>query len=851
MTPKKKSSIFPLVFSILTVIAILLGSIDWFVYAKYYRSGKFYKMRHPAEKLDMTDPDESTDFGRIYYSPIDEEHMVEEEHGFGYIDNEICIVSAEGATREEIADLAAKYDAEIVGEIEVSGDYQLRLTTTLDDLGSVIASIAAESAVESAYPNYVATVSASDGDVGDFRFGWSWEDDLEDYNDMEGLSWGFEAINTVGAWNLLANSDSVVPVRVGVHDSGLNPDHVDLGFAGYYYENGVNRIRTNRSGARNHGTHVSGTFAANADNDIGICGVYPYGNGRLYGVSNNGITHFSENGSFFTCIMSEKVAFAELIVRNVKVINQSLGFNYYSNDFGEWDSDGNLHVDSVGLEAFWNNSDSHSVIAERSDYLGDFFKRMIQNGYDFVIVSAAGNDSNNNTGHLESKYSSWLNIIDKDKFPSVYSRIIVVGSCRLGNDGEDMFVMSDFSNAGERVDVFAPGEQIFSTIDEESYTDEMSGTSMAAPHVAGVAAMVWSANNTLTGVEVKDIIVKKPRADFDGFRVVDAERSVAEALDIEPWYEQVDNDKGCLFGFVEEKERMELFNGRLKPAKVQDALVTIKNKDTEEEFTATTDDNGHYELYAPPGKYYLTVECKEYKPFEWPGKLSFLNTVTVTGNYVEYLKTIQLEPLNDEKPKYIPEDGKIYTSNDLEKYLSGEHGDFGLGELQFGEYSFKDLDFGTAFGKVKAWTYHDGHYYAVFDHAISSKFMSAMITSKNSDVHLVTITDADEQELVENLIFYGERDIYYTGGFVDDSGKVYTVNDEPTEYSHWQDGYPNSYGQEGLDDVIAVFRGSGENPRSSADFGYWLEVPENEYSLLDFTDIELTEVSRGIILEWE
>ena len=97
MKQKKKKSLFPLVFSILTALALLIGSLDVFAYLKYYRSGKFKSMMHPVEKVDMTDPDGNTNYGRIYYSPIDEEHIVEYEQdsGCGYIDNEVLVVANE------------------------------------------------------------------------------------------------------------------------------------------------------------------------------------------------------------------------------------------------------------------------------------------------------------------------------------------------------------------------------------------------------------------------------------------------------------------------------------------------------------------------------------------------------------------------------------------------------------------------------------------------------------------------------------------------------------------------------------------------------------------------------------
>ncbi len=64
---------------------------------------------------------------------------------------------------------------------------------------------------------------------------------------------------------------------------------------------------------------------------------------------------------------------------------------------------------------------------------------------------------------------------------------------------------ASFSNYGSQIDVAAPGVSIYSTLWDDTY-GYMQGTSMATPHVAGLAALVWSVDSGLTNAEVQGII---------------------------------------------------------------------------------------------------------------------------------------------------------------------------------------------------------------------------------------------------------------------------------------------------------------------------------------------------------
>lgn len=106
-----------------------------------------------------------------------------------------------------------------------------------------------------------------------------------------------------------------------------------------------------------------------------------------------------------------------------------------------------------------------------------------------LFVAAAGNDSRNND--ITPVYPASL---DLDTVISVAS---------VAEDG----ALSSFSNFGKTVDVAAPGSHILSTIPGDSY-DVKSGTSMAAPIVAGMAALIKSVEPELTALGIKERILK-------------------------------------------------------------------------------------------------------------------------------------------------------------------------------------------------------------------------------------------------------------------------------------------------------------------------------------------------------
>jgi subtilisin family serine protease len=211
-----------------------------------------------------------------------------------------------------------------------------------------------------------------------------------------------------------------------------------------------------------HGSHVAGIIGAKRNNNIGINGVadnvkiltvrlVPDGDERDKDVA-NAIRYAADNGA--------------------KVLNMSFGKSYAYNK---------------------QAVDDAIKYAESKDVL---------------MVHAAGNDSEDND--IEPNFPMKYYTDVKGDTTGVANAWITVGATGLHLDNE---LLADFSNYGKKtVDVFAPGVHINSTVPDSKYKEEQ-GTSMAAPVVAGLAAMIRSYYPNLSAVETKQIImesVEKP-----------------------------------------------------------------------------------------------------------------------------------------------------------------------------------------------------------------------------------------------------------------------------------------------------------------------------------------------------
>ncbi len=283
-------------------------------------------------------------------------------------------------------------------------------------------------------------------------------------SDIESLSTGIDSVDEAG-WFLnrvMEGKLSSAMIQEGLKyysvnlDFKLNLDFDPRYIVGDNYPDFSEKYYGNRfvkGSDPYHGTHAGGIICARRDNSIGISGVAS--SVELM------VVRMLPSGDERDKDVANAVRYA--VDNGARIISMSFGKDY---------SPGKKYVD----EAF--------------RYAGE---------HGVLVLHAAGNDSRNS-----------------DEQPSYPSKTYADGSGECATwievgaigwkDGRDL--AAGFSNYGKKtVDIFAPGVEIYSTVPRQAYKNA-SGTSMATPVVAGVAALVLSYYPELTALQLKEILLK-------------------------------------------------------------------------------------------------------------------------------------------------------------------------------------------------------------------------------------------------------------------------------------------------------------------------------------------------------
>jgi len=128
-------------------------------------------------------------------------------------------------------------------------------------------------------------------------------------------------------------------------------------------------------------------------------------------------------------------------------------------------------------------------------------------GADIISLSLGGSESSTIKNACDNAYAAGVLLVaasgndynDEVGFPAAHASCIAVGSI----DNDD--TRSDFSNYGDELELVAPGRQILSTTRGDDY-EYFTGTSMATPHVAGVAALAISRYPSYSNEDIRDLL---------------------------------------------------------------------------------------------------------------------------------------------------------------------------------------------------------------------------------------------------------------------------------------------------------------------------------------------------------
>jgi len=388
-----------------------------------------------------------------------------------------------------------KQDEDIDTDEHIGGIEVRKLRSRSKGAAALLARLRARVDVEYAEPDYVVQVTAVPNDP---SFGqlWGLQNTGQLINTLSPTSGTPGAdISAVAAWDLTIGSPANVVVMV---DTGVDYTHPDLATniwsaphsfsvtiggvsilcaAGTHGFNALTKTCDPRDD-NDHGTHVSGTVGAVGNNALGVVGVNRVASimaAKVIDSSGFGVVSDAIDGIEFT--IQAKAIFAAQA--NVRVLSNSWGCSTPGDCF--------------------------------SQALLDEINRA--NASDILFVASAGNNNNNND--LLPTY------------PGSYNAPNVVAVAATDNRDQ----RASFSSFGAKsVHLGAPGVSIYSTIPFGNYAYS-SGTSMAAPHVSGAAALVLSRCN-LNTAQLKSTLLDNvdPIPALSGITVTGGRLNVNKAL---------------------------------------------------------------------------------------------------------------------------------------------------------------------------------------------------------------------------------------------------------------------------------------------------------------------------------
>ncbi len=321
------------------------------------------------------------------------------------------------------------------------------------DINSIIERLKKDPNVEYAQPNYKLAINTTPFD---HRFieQWALKNDGQEIEGMPGRI-GVD-INAVNAWDITKGSQQVA---VGLLDTGVDINHNDL--AGNIYVNS-REIPDNNIDDDGNGyiDDVNGWDFANGDNTV-----YDSDEKDLHGTYVAGIIAAKQNTQGISGIAPN------IKIMPLKFINSHSGYTCDAIEAIEYAMSMKISI----INCSFGGTDNNLAL-----------KDAIQNS-GILFVAAAGNRGGD--------------IYDLPVYPAGFDLPNIISVAAIDNYG----VLAPFSTYGNKIHVAAPGVNILSTTPDNTY-GYFNGTSVAAPYVTGIAALIKSHESGISIGQIKDRI---------------------------------------------------------------------------------------------------------------------------------------------------------------------------------------------------------------------------------------------------------------------------------------------------------------------------------------------------------
>jgi thermitase len=367
---------------------------------------------------------------------------IKEEDGKHFVDNRILIKFKDYVSEQDSQSILSESNAEIEKEISGIGVRVIRLPENVDEL-ELIKDLNSKEEVEFAEPDYVFTMDLEPNDL--------------EYEDQ----WSLPLINAPEAWDLETGSDEVI---IAVLDKGFNVDHYEVdgkmlpGWDFWDDDSDVTPELIYIEGlgwtGSSHGMLVAGIVAAETDNA------------------------FQMSGICWACkILPIKIT----------------GFG---NEPGDWE---------------WSTATTTSIIVDSLNFA-------TENGARVAVMSYSGHEGpeiqsetlNAGTENFRNSNGGSIFVRSAGNHDYFDEQADDPNTILVSATSQDDGFVDWFSDYGNNIDISAPGINVvglgYNAGELDAPTKTYDGTSCSAPIVAGVAALVISANPELDADEVEEIL---------------------------------------------------------------------------------------------------------------------------------------------------------------------------------------------------------------------------------------------------------------------------------------------------------------------------------------------------------